>query len=392
MDNSLSTRENAPQPQIRRWHIALAVAVLIIAYAISAAVGGEFAQIMIAGLQTLPFVALAVLAYLGIERFWARIVTILWLGVLVVGIGVLGLGLSAALMISADPSGPLPLLADGGAWRLAALIAGNILAAALGATLFVPTIRRRLSRIIPIDPDSFVHAVALGAVVTLTLQSFIPLLALTEPPLLGLIDSTAAAGIDPTGGRGDAGMLRDLIYGLLWTIPGTVVAVGYGMRRTLTEALSRLGLARPTWRQVGAGLLAAVALVIFVQILSQGINWFWGLMGWPLTDESAFGELLAFAMHPLGAAVIGVTAGLGEELAVRGVLQPRLGILLSNLFFTGLHAFQYNWDALLVVFLVGTALGIVRKQSNTTTAAIVHGVYNFLLVIIAIAPIPGLSQ
>ncbi|MCX7861282.1 MAG: hypothetical protein N2385_14415 [Chloroflexus sp.] len=40
--------------------------------------------------------------------------------------------------------------------------------------------------------------------------------------------------------------------------------------------------------------------------------------------------------------VIGVTAGLGEELGVRGVLQPRLGIWLSNLFFTSLHAFQYN--------------------------------------------------
>src|SRR4029453_17037116 len=97
--------------------------------------------------------------------------------------------------------------------------------------------------------------------------------------------------------------------------------------------------------------------------------------GWPQTDENAFGELLKFAMSPIGAAVIGITAGLGEELAVRGVLQPRMGILLSNLFFTALHAFQYNWDALLVVFFVGLVLGLIRKRTNTTTSAIVHGTY-----------------
>jgi membrane protease YdiL (CAAX protease family) len=116
----------------------------------------------------------------------------------------------------------------------------------------------------------------------------------------------------------------------------------------------------------------------------MGTNWLWGVMGWPLTDETAFGELLSFAISPIGAVVIGVTAGLGEELAVRGALQPRLGILVSNLFFTSLHALQYNWDALLVVFLVGMVCGLVRKRTNTTTSAIVHGVYNFTLIMISV--------
>lgn len=93
---------------------------------------------------------------------------------------------------------------------------------------------------------------------------------------------------------------------------------------------------------------------------------------------------MAFAISPIGALVIGVTAGLGEELGVRGVLQPRLGIWLSNLFFTSLHAFQYHWDALLVVFVIGMACGLVRKHTNTTTAAIVHGVYNFVMVMLAV--------
>jgi membrane protease YdiL (CAAX protease family) len=79
--------------------------------------------------------------------------------------------------------------------------------------------------------------------------------------------------------------------------------------------------------------------------------------------------------------LIGVTAGVGEEMAVRGLLQPRIGLFASNLVFTSLHAFQYGPDALLSVFVIGLILGIVRARSNTTTSAIVHGVYDFALVI-----------
>jgi hypothetical protein len=68
---------------------------------------------------------------------------------------------------------------------------------------------------------------------------------------------------------------------------------------------------------------------------------------------------------------------------VRGALQPRLGLLLSNLFFVSLHAFQYGFDALLSVFIVGLVLGIVRARSNTTTSSIVHGLYDFILVMIS---------
>jgi hypothetical protein len=37
-------------------------------------------------------------------------------------------------------------------------------------------------------------------------------------------------------------------------------------------------------------------------------------------------------------------------------------------------------DALLSVFTIGLILGIIRSRSNTTTSAIVHGVYDFILV------------
>ena len=82
----------------------------------------------------------------------------------------------------------------------------------------------------------------------------------------------------------------------------------------------------------------------------------------------------------LVAVVVAVVAGIGEELAVRGVLQPQLGLFLSNLFFTALHAMQYNWDNLFSVFVSGLVYGVIRKKANTTTSAIAHGTIDFLLI------------
>ena len=84
-----------------------------------------------------------------------------------------------------------------------------------------------------------------------------------------------------------------------------------------------------------------------------------------------------------GALVVGVCAGLGEELLVRGVLQPRLGLLLSNALFTAMHAGQYGWDMLLVIFFVGTAFGLVRKY-RSTISALVHGLYDAVLILLAV--------
>lgn len=381
------------RPQIQIWQIGAALAGLAVVFSLGLAIGGEIGSFMLAGLNTLPFALLALLAYLG-ERFTlAKIAALLWLGLLVAGAGLAALGLS--LQALADglllrPDGTFGLVAGAGP-RLAAITLGCGVAVVLAALGFLRPVRRALSRVIPLDPDSFVQMVALVAVVALTLISALPLIALGAPPLLTIIAANDT-GLDLAAGRGEGGLLRDLVYGLVWIIPGTIIAVGYGVRRRIGAALERVGLVRPSGRQVLLGLGVAVGLVIAVQFVSAAIDWLWGAMGWPQTDAEAFERLLAFAINPLGALVIGITAGLGEELAVRGVLQPRLGILLSNLFFTSLHAFQYSWDALLVVFLVGVVCGVVRKYTNTTTSAIVHGTYNFLLVMLVVLNIPGLGQ
>lgn len=365
-----------------------ALIVIVVLYVAAYALGGELWQIMAAGLQTIPFTILALLAYLGIDRDWAKALTLLWLAALVGLTGLVGVLLSFAILadlpLGAANVGSFSLnLAGDDAFRLVSILVASIVAVGVAALGFLPAVRRRLSRILPIDPASFVHMVALVAVVAFTLLDIVPLIILGAPPLLTLVADATQQGANFASGDA-SGQLRSTVYGLIWTMPGTILAVGYTVRRSLREALTRLGLVRPTLRQVLVGIGAAVLLAAGAQILGYAIDQLWGALGWPKTDNEAFSELLAFAFSPLGAVIIGVTAGLGEESALRGVLQPRLGILLSNLFFTSLHAFQYNWDSMLVVFLVGTALGLIRKRTNTTTSAITHGLYNFILIMLTV--------
>src|SRR5205823_282716 len=95
------------------------------------------------------------------------------------------------------------------------------------------------------------------------------------------------------------------------------------------------------------------------------------------------------AMSPAGAASAAVTAGLGEELMARGLLQPRLGWLLPNLAFAATHAFQYGPDGLVSVFVIGAALALVRARRNTTGSALVHGSYDFALFVGSLLHAPG---
>lgn len=370
-----------PRRPINLLPFGAGAALLLILFGVGSVVGGELGQLMAASLNALPFAILAVLAYLGAGRpNWAWIATALWALLMIGGTALAAIGFT----LGALADGPLgeqtaAQLTQSDWLRVTLVVLGSLASTILGALLLLPPLRRALARVLPLDPGSFVHTVALATIVPLSLICAMPLLVLGAPPLLSMIDQLS----ESTGARGDTGQLLDLVYGLVWTVPATVLAVGYGVARSLPEALQRLGLVRPSWRQAGAAVLIALLLVGAVQLLGLGIEWLWTLLGWPVSDDAAFGELIGFAINPIGAVVIGVTAGLGEELAVRGVLQPRLGLILSNLFFTSLHAFQYNWDAMLIVFIVGAAFGLVRRRTNTSTSAIVHGVYNFTLIMLA---------
>jgi hypothetical protein len=351
--------------------------------------GGKEAQrIAAAGLESLPFLLLAVFAYTGLRSPEMRLLTgLYWLLLLaLVGLGAIGLTAAAVIdpqMVAGNerPANPRDLFLAGGIGQLRRCVFGVFGGMVLGALGFVPAVRRAVARVVPFDPHSFVHATALATVLGVAVVCFVPLLVMREPPLLLVVDHFRD---DPRmADLSKEDQLRDQLYGLGWLVPAAIVAVGFPRTRTLGEALRRVGLVVPTPGQVLFAVLAAGVMVVAMSYgVDYGIGRLWEHFGWPQTDEKAFEQLVQFAINPLGAVVIGVTAGLGEELSVRGVLQPRLGILLSNLLFTSLHALQYNGDALLSVFTIGLVLGLIRKYTNTTTSAIVHGLYDFTLVLL----------
>ncbi|MCW1968834.1 MAG: CPBP family intramembrane metalloprotease [Anaerolineae bacterium] len=346
----------------------------------------EIFSFFAASLQSFPFMILAILSYLGMRREWARILAWIWLALLVlsIAVSVIGMGFVGLMrpQVLANPNmaNPGNLLQSG--WQLRALVIlfGTGTAILLGILCLFPVVRVWVSRFIPIAPQSSVHTNALVTVVTLTVLFAVPLLALGQPPLLQMASAMPASTFD----RVDQGAsLRGTLYTLIWTVPCTIFSVGWLIERNWQQALQRLGFVKPTLRQIAIGIGAAVVMVIAVRVLSVGIEALWGAMGWQKTNAEVFSKLIAFALTPIGALVVAVTAGLGEELAVRGVLQPKLGLLLSNLFFTSLHAVQYNFDALLVVFVIGMAMGVLRRRTNTSTSAIAHGVYDLILLLLA---------
>lgn len=378
-----------PRPAVG-WQAIVVLLAIVAAFAAGLLLGGEVASFVFAGLTVLPFAVMAFFAYLGTAFLWARVLAVLWLGglFLVVGILVFAASLGGLMAQAGTATGEDFALPPGGEIRMLIIAIGIGAAAVLALYYLWSGADSALGRRLGLDPTSFVHRIALATVVSLSILSLLPLLVIGEPPLL--------LGVAEEGGPDiaieDAGaLLRADLYGLVWIIPSTVVAVGYGVRRSLRQSLARLGFVWPTLREVYLGLGVALALVVAAAAVGEGIDWLWRALGWATTDTEAFEILTAPYYSPVGALVVGVTAGLGEELAVRGVLQPRLGILVSNIFFTALHAFQYNWDGLLSVFLLGVALGLLRRRTNTTTSAIAHGVYDLVLVLGVAFQVPGLS-
>jgi membrane protease YdiL (CAAX protease family) len=123
----------------------------------------------------------------------------------------------------------------------------------------------------------------------------------------------------------------------------------------------------------------AVILVVAFGLIDRGIAALWHALGWPVTDQAAYNQLFSGMLTPIGAVVAAVSAGVGEELAIRGVLQPVFGMILPSLLFASLHAWQYSWDGLVSVFLAGLAFAWIRRRANTTTSAITHGMYDLIL-------------
>lgn len=345
----------------------------------------ELLGFALAGIEVLPFVPLVVFAQLGrTSQDFRRFTLGYWCLFAAIAVFMTGLFTMAgvydfALAEQLPFKKKLDAIASGGMAKVIVALSFATLAAFIGFLTFTPIGRKIATRILPFDPRSFTSTTALATVVVLLAISVIPLLLLRKPPMLDLVRSMQRPekGLDLS----DHGGLLGLYYQLAWAIPFAVLAAGFPISRSFSEALERLGLTRLSWMQLLVATGVAVTMVAAMSGIEPQIRALWNWMNWPVTDQHGFDELFKFAMSGWGALAVGLTAGISEELAFRGLLQPRMGLLLSNALFTSVHALQYNWDALLLVFLIGMVCGLVRRFANTTAAVIVHGLYDTLAVL-----------
>lgn len=155
------------------------------------------------------------------------------------------------------------------------------------------------------------------------------------------------------------------------------LGVGLGIRRDFPQSLARLGLRQPRMDEAARGFAAGIALYIFLIVfvmIWQGIT--------PLSEleeqtRASQQVALSFATLPL-ALIASLSAALGEEIFIRGALQPVFGLLPTSIFFALLHTQYLVTPGLLLILLISLGLGWLRQRYNTTTAIIAHFVYNFI--------------
>ena len=251
------------------------------------------------------------------------------------------------------------------------VLVGNLLelAGALVAPLFLlPWVRARLARFLhSFQPESAVNAVAACMYVLVTIV-FLSLQVSTDQ-----LRAIKQSGASPS-----------LLF-IIGTnqLPFLVVAfagVGLFVKRSPRDALQRLGLYWPGWRWIAASAGFAVALVVFGVFFDVLITKLTPDQSRSINEVSQ--QLLANVTNPGAAVALALAAGIGEEILFRGALQPRLGIFAAALLFAVLHT-QYAISlASLEIFILGLALGLLRKRAGVTGAIIAHAGYDLILLMI----------
>lgn len=134
------------------------------------------------------------------------------------------------------------------------------------------------------------------------------------------------------------------------------------------------------WPYFVIGLFLQIALLGLERVL-------------PLPKQTPFDMLLRRPSTVLLIAVFAVTLGpLMEELFFRGFFYPVLarrfgitaGVAVSALGFGLMHAAQYgySWASVLLIFLVGLVLGVVRVVKDSVAAGfLVHAAYNGTIIL-----------
>jgi membrane protease YdiL (CAAX protease family) len=312
----------------------------------------------------LPFLVPVVAAQSAGRRSWAKAATY---GLLIaINLGLLGITGLALLNEFAKTYMPQTMQPAGLAVNWLGIAFACLLTSILAFLPLIPLVRRWLARLLPIDPDSMVHTTALVfAIYQIGLS-------LAQMALIGNLENLTASDLALT--------IWDVV---LTGVPLTLFAlagVGLFIRRDWRRTVERLGLRRPTWRQL--------AVAAGITVLFLGMDMIVNLI-WQRIDPTSY-ELLNRVTNNLfgglstvaGAFALGISAGISEELLFRGAVLPKLGLFLTTILFAIGHL-QYGFSiATLEVFIIGLVLGLLRYRSSTTICILVHASYNMSTVLL----------
>lgn len=249
---------------------------------------------------------------------------------------------------------------------------GGWLALGIGLGLGAPLIKQlrfAFSRVTPMDPASQIDFSGLAILFAIT-GYLVYTLVFLGPSSEDTTDGVITTGIS----------VSSLIINVLAFVALAYVAVGYRNYRSGAEATRRLGLGKPSLEQVAVG----VAAVVPAFILSFTASFLTELFQPEVVDrlEQTISEMTVGVQNPLGAIILGLSTGIGEEVLFRGAIQPRYGIVVASIVWTLLHVqYELTW-VILGLFAMGVMLGLLRKYFGTVAAIITHAVYNALLIFI----------
>lgn len=253
-----------------------------------------------------------------------------------------------------------------GTLTIASMIVSVLLLRSNAARLWVS---RVIAEPTSYDPDSPLHTAAV--VLALAMVAYLMLGFLAQGGTEGI-----AANLEDTGISG----AEVLLTALLWVL-AAALGVGYGLRRDAVAMFERLGLRRISARHV---LLAgAVGFGMWLLSIVFSIVWL------TLTDPEVFSQQ-NLAAEQLGRSVntvllvllLSLGPAIGEEIFIRGALQPVFGIMLTSVFFTLLHTQYLFAPSMLIIFAASFAFAVLRFRYGTTAAIVAHFVYNFVPLIL----------
>jgi membrane protease YdiL (CAAX protease family) len=166
--------------------------------------------------------------------------------------------------------------------------------------------------------------------------------------------------------------LTDSLVALLGDGALAFAGVGFLQTRGVRATLARLDIRAIGVRGFLAALLVAAVFHAVVAGLEQVES---ALFPHLAVLEDRFDYDFIGVPPALGSILLSLGVGVGEELLFRGAMQPRFGVVATAVLFAAFHV-QYQVPGILMIFLVGLGLGLIKRRTSTTFTAVVHVLYD----------------